>query len=261
LKLQQEPQYPHLKNPFTGKVTVGIRLANVVFAYGHHRVLNGVSLRIRPGEKVALVGASAGGGKSTLVQVVLGLYPPRHGMVYFDDAPVTEVGLDVVREHVATVLPHPALFNDSVCMNLTLGREVPEAALWRALKMVQLRAVIEAMPNGLGSLVGRNGVRLSGGQRQRLAVARMVLSDPKVIILDEATSALDTETEARLQKALNRFLKGRTTLIIAYRLSAVKQADCVYVFEDGRIVESGEHRQLMAANGLYAHLYGQPQLH
>jgi ATP-binding cassette subfamily C protein len=260
LKLQQEPQYPHRKNPFTGKVTVGIRLANVVFDYGHHRVLNGVSLRIRPGEKVALVGAS-GGGKSTLVQVVLGLYPPRHGMVYFDDIPVTEMGLDVVREHVATVLQHPALFNDSVRMNLTLGREVPEAALWHALEIAQLRSVIETMPHGLDSLVGRNGVRLSGGQRQRLAVARMVLSDPKVVILDEATSALDTETEARLHRALSRFLTGRTTLIIAHRLSAVKQAECVYVFEDGRIVESGEHRQLMAANGLYAHLYGQPQLH
>jgi ATP-binding cassette subfamily C protein len=260
LKLQEEPQYPHHKNPFLEKVTVGIRLANVVFAYGNHRVLNGVSLGIRPGEKVAIVGAS-GGGKSTLVQVVLGLYPPCHGMVYFDDTPVTEVGLDVVREHVATVLQHPALFNDSVRMNLTLGREVPEVALWRALEVAQLRAVVQAMPHGLDSLVGRNGVRLSGGQRQRLAVARMVLSDPKVVILDEATSALDTKTEARLHRALNLFLKGRTTLIIAHRLSAVKQTDCVYVFEDGRIVESGEHRQLMAANGLYAQLYGQPQHH
>jgi ATP-binding cassette subfamily C protein len=261
LRLKQEPQYPHRKDPFAHKTTVGMRLAELVFAYGEGpNVLDGVSLRIAPGEKVALVGAS-GGGKSTLVQVILGLYPPRSGMVYFDDVPVTEIGLDVVREHVATVLQHPALFNDTVRMNLTLGREVPDAALWRALEVAQLRQVVEAMPQGLDSLVGRDGVRLSGGQRQRLAVARMVLSNPKVVILDEATSALDTETEARLHRALGEFLKGRTTIIVAHRLSAVRQADQVYVFEDGRIVESGEHHSLMRSNGLYAQLYGRHHPH
>jgi ATP-binding cassette subfamily C protein len=259
LRLKREPQYPHRRNPFAHKTTVGVRLGEVVFAYGEGpSVLDGVSLSIAPGDKVALVGAS-GGGKSTLVQVILGLYPPRSGMVYFDDVPVTEIGLDVVREHVATVLQHPALFNDTVRMNLTLGREVADAALWRALEVAQLRQVVEAMPQGLDSLVGRDGVRLSGGQRQRLAVARMVLGNPKVVILDEATSALDTETEARLHRALGEFLKGRTTIIVAHRLSAVRQADQVYVFEDGRIVESGEHHSLMRSNGLYAQLYGKHQ--
>ena len=261
LRLDQEPQYPHRRNPFAGKTTVAIRLQELSFAYGDGpNVLDGVSLNIQPGEKVALVGAS-GGGKSTLVQVILGLYPPDSGMLYFDAVPVTEIGLDVVREHVATVLQHPALFNDSVRMNLTLGREMPDAALWRALDVAQLRDVVESMPKGLDSLVGRQGVRLSGGQRQRLAIARMVLSDPRVVILDEATSALDTETEANLHAALARFLAHRTTIIIAHRLSAVKQADCTYVFEDGRIVESGEHEDLIAANGLYAQLYKHHQHH
>lgn len=261
LRLDQEPQYAHLRNPFAGKNTVAVRLEKLSFAYGEGpNVLDGVSLNIKPGEKVALVGAS-GGGKSTLVQVILGLYPPDSGMMYFDGVPVTEIGMDMVREHVATVLQHPALFNDSVRMNLTLGRETPDAALWRALEVAQLRDVVESMPKGLDSLVGRQGVRLSGGQRQRLAIARMVLSDPRVVILDEATSALDTETEARLHAALAQFLADRTTIIIAHRLSAVKQADCTYVFEDGRIVESGEHEDLIAANGLYAQLYKHHQHH
>ncbi|MGD9786619.1 MAG: ABC transporter ATP-binding protein [Sulfuricellaceae bacterium] len=256
LGLKEEPHYPHLKNPFAGKTTVGVKVDGVSFRYGDGpRVLNGVDLDIAPGEKVALVGAS-GGGKSTLVQVILGLYPVTDGQLYFDGVPVTDIGLEVVRENVATVLQHPAIFNDTVRNNLTLGREFPDDALWRALEVAQLKDAIAEQPDGLDALVGRQGVRLSGGQRQRLAVARMVLSDPKVVILDEATSALDAETEARLHDALREFLKDRTTLIIAHRLSAVKQADRVYVFEDGHIVEEGAHEDLIQAKGLYSKLYG-----
>lgn len=256
LGLKEEPVYPHLRNPFSGKTTVGVKVENVAFRYGDGPwVLNGVNLDIRPGEKVALVGAS-GGGKSTLVQVILGLYPVTSGQLYFDGAPVTEVGLEVVRENVSTVLQHPAIFNDTVRNNLTLGRNFPDSLLWQALEVAQLKDVIAEQPAGLDALVGRQGVRLSGGQRQRLAVARMVLSDPKVVILDEATSALDAETEANLHEALKEFLKDRTTLIIAHRLSAVKQADRVYVFEDGRIVEEGVHEELVKGNGLYSKLYG-----
>jgi len=255
LRLDEEPQYPHRVNPFRGRTTVGIRLEDIEFSYREDKVLSGVTLEIAPGEKVALVGAS-GGGKSTLVQVILGLYPPDSGMLYFDGKPVIDIGMDVVRENVSTVLQHPAMFNDTVRANLTMGRNLEDVALWRALEVAQLRDTVDAMPRGLDSLIGRSGVRLSGGQRQRLAVARMVLGDPKVVILDEATSALDTETEARLHDELQRFLRGRTTIIIAHRLSAVKQADQVYVFEDGRVVESGGHDALIAARGLYAKLYG-----
>jgi len=255
LALKEEPHYPHLKNPFAGKHTVGVEIENVSFSYGDVPVLNGVSLAIAPGEKVALVGAS-GGGKSTLVQVILGLYPAQSGMVKFDGVPVTEIGLEVVRSHVATVLQHPALFNDTVRMNLTLGRELSDEQLWRALEVAQLADTVRDMPKGLDTIVGRQGIRLSGGQRQRLAIARMVLSDPQVVILDEATSALDAETEAKLHEALRDFLRDRTTLIIAHRLSAVKQADRAYVFDAGQIIEEGEHEELIRGDGLYSRLYG-----
>jgi ATP-binding cassette subfamily C protein len=257
--LHAEPEYPHETNPFEGKKTVAVAVNDLCFAYGHGPlVLDHLSLRIGAGEKVALVGAS-GGGKSTLVQVLLGLYPPVSGELRFDGVPVTRIGLDVVREHVAVVLQHPALLNDTVRTNLTLGRELDEDALWTALEVAQIAEDIAAMPHGLDAVIGRQGIRLSGGQRQRLAIARMMLSEPKVVILDEATSALDTETEARLHVALGDFLDGRTTLIIAHRLSAVKQANRVYVFDAGRIIESGAHDSLMAAGGLYAKLYGDYQ--
>ncbi len=258
LALKEEPHYPHLKDPFAGKHTVGVEIENVRFSYGDTPVLNGVSLKIQPGEKVALVGAS-GGGKSTLVQVILGLYPPQSGTVRFDGVPMTEIGLEVVRSHVATVLQHPALFNDSVRVNLTLGRELSDEQLWQALEVAQLADTVRELPCGIDTVVGRQGVRLSGGQRQRLAIARMVLSDPQVVILDEATSALDAETEAKLHVALREFLRDRTTLIIAHRLSAVKQADRAYVFDGGQIIEEGVHEELIKSDGLYSRLYGRLQ--
>ena len=253
-----EPQYEGRLNPFLGRETVGIDVRGLCFGYNEEPVLDHLDLSITPGEKVAIVGAS-GGGKSTLVQLLLGLYSPKAGSIRFGGATLEEIGLETVRENVAVVLQHPALFNDTVRANLSMGRERSDEACWQALEIAQLDATIRALPQGLDSVVGRSGVRLSGGQRQRLAIARMVLADPRVVILDEATSALDAATEYNLHQALNRFLTGRTTLIIAHRLSAVKQADRVLVFDGGSIAEDGDHQQLIADGGLYARLYGHLQ--
>ncbi|MGH1431153.1 MAG: ABC transporter ATP-binding protein [Neptuniibacter sp.] len=259
MDVREEPQYPHEQNPFTNKKTVSVRMDNIHFAYGvGQEVLKGVSLDIPAGQKIALVGAS-GGGKSTLVQVLLGLYPAETGEIYFDGVSVKKIGLSCIRDHVETVLQHPVLFNGTVRSNLMMGRDFDDNELWQALEVAQLSEFIKEQEKDLDTMVGRQGIRLSGGQRQRLAVARMVLSDPKVVILDEATSALDTETEQALHQALQTFLEGRTTIIVAHRLSAVKQADHVYVFEDGKICEQGGHDELINSNGLYARLYGEYQ--
>ncbi|MGV6827687.1 MAG: ABC transporter ATP-binding protein [bacterium] len=257
LDMKLEPRYPALNNPFAEKKTTAVSVEDVCFRYGDGPlILNNLTMQVEAGEKVALVGAS-GGGKTTLVQVLLGLYQPEQGRVTFDNVPVSDIGLNVVRDNVATVLQHPALFNDTVRNNLTLGKTIPDNELWGALAIAQLESVVKDMPEQLETPIGREGVRLSGGQRQRLAIARMVLAKPAVVILDEATSALDTTTESKLHDALNRFLEGRTTIIIAHRLSAVRQADRALVFEDGQIVEQGTHDELINEQGLYAKLYQQ----
>ena len=258
LARKDEPQYEGRVDPFKGRDTVGIEVRGLTFGYGEEPVLDRLDLSIGPGEKVAIVGAS-GGGKSTLVQLLLGLYTPQAGSIRFGGSALEEIGLDGVRDNVAVVLQHPALFNDTVRANLTMGRERSDEACWQALRIAQLHDSIAQLPQGLDSVVGRSGVRLSGGQRQRLAIARMVLADPRVVILDEATSALDAATEYALHQALAQFLEGRTTLIIAHRLSAVKQADRVLVFDGGSVAEDGDHQQLIAEGGLYAKLYGHLQ--
>lgn len=259
VRLEDEPRYPHVKNPFKRRATNGLSLHGIAFRYGDGPLIfEDLSLAIEPGEKVAVVGAS-GGGKSTLVQIILGLYPPLAGDLRFDGISVCEIGMDVVREHVGTVLQHPALFNDTVRANVALGREVDDAEIFTALKVAVIDELVAAWPDGLDTVIGRDGIRLSGGQRQRLAIARMVLAQPNVVILDEATSALDAETEAQVYASLNEHFADRTMLIIAHRLSAVRQADRVLVFDGGRVAEQGAHNELLRQGGLYGRLYGHLQ--
>lgn len=259
MSLKKEPEYPALQDPFSDNKTVHLEIQDVHFAYANGEpVLDGVTLDVQAGEKVALVGAS-GGGKSTLVQVLLGLYPPASGRILFNGVSMQETGLARIRDNIATVLQHPALFNDTIHNNLTMGLDIEQDQLWQALEIAQLRDTIDQLPNKLETIIGRDGIRLSGGQRQRLAIARMILTDPKLVILDEATSALDTRTEEDLHIALQDFLDGRTTLIIAHRLSAIKQADRAFVFDGGKIIDQGHHDELVNKEGLYQQLYGARQ--
>ncbi|EHH1179948.1 ABC transporter ATP-binding protein [Vibrio vulnificus] len=261
LELEEEYRPESKVNPFTDGKEIDVLVENVSFSYNSETtVLNQLNLRIPAGKKVALVGAS-GGGKSTLIQLLIGVYRQDSGVIRYNNESSDDIGFELIREKIAVVLQQPILFNDSLRHNLTLGGDYDESALWQALEIAQLQDVISQLTAGLDTQVGRNGIRLSGGQRQRLAIARMVLSDPQFVILDEATSALDTATEAALHRALNEYLKGKTTLIVAHRLSAVKQADLIYVLEDGQVTQSGTHSELVEQDGLYQTLYGSVQSH
>lgn len=261
LDLEEEHRPVSKINPFTTDREVDVKIENIDFSYNEEsKVLNNLNLNIPAGKKVALVGAS-GGGKSTLIQLLIGVYRQDSGIIRFNGETTDDISYDVIRDQIAVVLQQPILFNDSLRHNLTLGSDYDDLQLWRALEIAQMQDVISQLSDGLDTQIGRNGIRLSGGQRQRLAIARMVLSDPKFVILDEATSALDTATEAALHKALTEFLDGRTTIIVAHRLSAVKQADLIYVLEDGQVTQAGTHVELVKQEGLYQTLYGSVQSH
>ncbi|MFM2595169.1 ABC transporter ATP-binding protein [Vibrio harveyi] len=261
LELEEEHRPVSKVNPFKENREVDVKIEHVDFSYNNeNKVLDDLSLHIPAGKKVALVGAS-GGGKSTLIQLLIGVYRQNSGSIRFNDELTENISFEVIRDKIAVVLQQPILFNDTLRHNLTLGGDFDEMSLWRALEVAQLQDVISQLNHGLDTQIGRNGIRLSGGQRQRLAIARMVLSNPQFVILDEATSALDTATEAALHKALTEFLRGRTTLIVAHRLSAVKQADLIYVLEDGRVTQTGTHGELVEQEGLYQTLYGGIQSH
>ncbi|MYM58481.1 ATP-binding cassette domain-containing protein [Vibrio sp. OCN044] len=261
LSLDEELRPTSTIDPFKPNSQVEVSIENVNFSYNEEsKVLDHLNLHIPAGKKVALVGTS-GGGKSTLIQLLLGVYQQDSGNIKFNGKTTEEIGFDTIRKNIAVVLQQPILFNDTLRHNLTLGSDFEDAALWNALEVAQLDNVTSELKEGLDTPVGRNGIRLSGGQKQRLAIARMLLSNPKFVVLDEATSALDTSTELALHQALTAFLDGRTTLIVAHRLSAVRQADLIYVLEDGQVTQAGTHVELVKQEGLYQTLYGNVQSH
>jgi ATP-binding cassette subfamily B protein len=257
LSLQEEARRPDGQNPSDSDNTaLDIEIEDLHFAYDEDKsVLNGLNMHIPAGQRVALVGAS-GGGKSTLIQLLLGLYPVERGDIRFNGYSINQLNLAALRQQIAVVLQQPMLFNDTLRNNLSLGRDVTDSELWHALEQAQLGDVVNKLTQGLDTPLGRQGIRLSGGQRQRVAIARMLLGDPKLVILDEATSALDTATERALHQAMHTFLACRTTLIVAHRLSAVKEADLIYVLEDGQVTQKGTHGELVTAPGVYQTLYG-----
>ncbi|MBU6354202.1 MAG: ABC transporter ATP-binding protein/permease, partial [Cyanobacteria bacterium REEB498] len=238
------------------QVRGAIRFDAVDFAYpGRTPLLQGFSLDIPAGSTIGIVGAT-GSGKSTIVKLLLRLYERQGGAILLDSQPVDQLQLADLRRAIGLVSQEVFLFHGTVAENIAYGSfEAPRSAIERAAQLAEASRFIEALPQGYDTVVGERGQRLSGGQRQRIALARAILKNPPVLILDEATAAVDNETEAAIQRSLDQITAERTTLVIAHRLSTVRHADRIVVLEQGRIVESGSHEQLIAAGGAYVNLW------
>ena len=233
-----------------------IVLNQVNFSYiSKHPVINGVSLSVPAGKLVALVGPS-GAGKSTILNLIPRFYEVDSGIIKIDGIDVQDATLDSLRRNIALVSQEIILFDDTVRANIAYGRpDASEKEITQAAKNAAAHDFIEAMSNGYDTYVGERGTKVSGGQRQRLAIARAMLKNAPILLLDEATSSLDAESEREVQAALMELMKGRTTLVIAHRLSTVIEADLIHVIDNGKLVESGNHPELLSKNGTYARLY------
>jgi ABC-type multidrug transport system fused ATPase/permease subunit len=245
-----------LSQPLRGEV----RYEGVGFAYKTGQpVLHGISLHARPGEMIALVGPT-GAGKTTLVNLLSRFYELSEGKILLDGMPIRSIPLAELRRSVAMVTQESFLFNGTTAENLLIAKpDATEEELWRVLAAANAESFVRRLPEGLHTKLGERGVKLSVGEKQRLSIARALLKDPPILILDEATASVDNTTERLIQEALRHLLKGRTSFVIAHRLSTVRHADQILVIERGSVVERGNHASLLAAEGLYASLCRQAE--
>jgi len=249
------PSKPHLRTQSLDKA-IHVQIENLSFAYSSNPnlVLSDINLSIRAGEKIALVGPS-GSGKTTLFKLIQRFYDPQSGCIKFDDVDIREFKLDDLRRLIGVVPQDISIFSENALENIRYGRvDATDNEVYEAAQQAAVDEFISRLPERYESFLGDRGVRLSGGQKQRIAIARALLKNPPLLLLDEATSSLDAESERLVQQALEVAMHGRTTIVIAHRLSTVKQADRIIVMEHGRIIETGNHASLIAQSGLYSQL-------
>ena len=233
-----------------------IEISNLNFEYvKNFPVLNDISININKGQTTAIVG-STGSGKSTLIKLILRLYDSTSGEIKFDGKNIRDLELDSLRNKIGLVSQDIFLFEGTVFENIAYGNlDAKDEEVWEAAKLSESDKFINLLPNKENTIVGERGQKLSGGQRQRISIARAILKNPEILILDEATSAVDNETEAAIQRSINTLKEGRTVIAIAHRLSTIRNAEIIYVLEEGKVVESGNHESLLELNGVYSKLW------